>query len=246
MNRKQEEPYRVFSRVFDEVITKEKYDRWESFVRRTCAYLDIPLRDIADIACGTGNNILRYTGEVYGLLYGVDISDSMLEKARAKDQEGRVQWIRANMNSYRLPERVNVAFCFDFSTNYLLDEEAFSRFLSAAYRNINPGGILLFDFKPGLAFKEKEKIVDTERFKYRSRCSFLPRGFVQMDMHIDLKESGESFSETHVERGYSINEIKSLTQQSPFELVGFYAESLNRPADNNTDLVDVVLRKPLP
>ncbi|OBJ50616.1 class I SAM-dependent methyltransferase [Mycobacterium sp. 1423905.2] len=94
-------------------------------------------RRIADIACGTGVLTTRLERELHpDEIYGVDMSDGMLEKARAKSN--RVQWLRAPAE--RLPFD-------DGSLDAVVTTSAFHFFdqpaaLREFHRVLAPGGLV--------------------------------------------------------------------------------------------------------
>ena len=87
------------------IATREGYDQWSEFydeddnplvrldakeVRSRLAHVDG--YRILDVGCGTGRHALELARRG-AQVSGVDFSMGMLEKARSKDPEGRVNWV---------------------------------------------------------------------------------------------------------------------------------------------------------
>ncbi|MFN3317474.1 MAG: class I SAM-dependent methyltransferase [Allorhizobium sp.] len=72
----------------------EDGDFYENFTKTPCRVLDI--------GCGTGSVTLRLANRGHTVT-GVDPADGMLQVARMKDEQGRVEWVRHPLTSLRFP-----------------------------------------------------------------------------------------------------------------------------------------------
>jgi ubiquinone/menaquinone biosynthesis C-methylase UbiE len=99
---------------------------------------------VLEIGCGTGKNLglLRAAVGPLGQVYGVDISDGMLQVAEhTRKQSGwsNVTLVRADVADYRLPERVQgVLFSLSYNT---MPHHA--QVLRQAWDQLAPGGSLV-------------------------------------------------------------------------------------------------------
>jgi len=94
-------------------------------------------RKILDLGCGTGSYASRL-GEIFDtIIYGVDSSDAMLQKANEKKN---VRAIKCDCNeSLDLPvDHFNSAYCINF-IHYIQD---LNRFLSSIYKSLQKGGTI--------------------------------------------------------------------------------------------------------
>lgn len=71
----------------------------------------LPGEVCVDLGCGRGNDVIRMAQEVgdQGLVYGLDISDGMIEKARknaAKLDITNVQFVKSELESLKLPSQI--------------------------------------------------------------------------------------------------------------------------------------------
>ncbi|MDP1995381.1 MAG: methyltransferase domain-containing protein [Ignavibacteria bacterium] len=71
----------------------------------------LPGEVCVDLGCGRGNDVIRMAQEVgdQGLVYGLDISDGMIEKAKknaAKLEITNAQFIKSELESLKLPSNI--------------------------------------------------------------------------------------------------------------------------------------------
>ena len=86
----------------------------------------------------------------------------------------------------------------------------------------NPGGLFLFDFNT--VYKYETVIGDSTIAENRDDCSFIwenyydgESGLNEYDLTIFLREEGElfrRFTETHVQRGYTLDAIRRLAEEA--------------------------------
>lgn len=99
---------------------------------------------VLEVGCGTGRNLpflVRAVGS-NGRVYGVDISDGMLARARAlcdKREWKNVTLVRADAAEYELPEPVDGAI---FSLSYATMRDR-RQVLRHAWKQLKPGGRLV-------------------------------------------------------------------------------------------------------
>ena len=112
---------------------------------RAVKRLDLKPGDrVLEIGCGTGRNLAHLSRAVGldGCVYGIDISEGMLAKARAsceKNALANVSLIRSDATEYELPEAVDGAM---FSLSYCTMRHR-KQALRYAWQQLKPGGRLL-------------------------------------------------------------------------------------------------------
>lgn len=95
-----------------------------------------------DLGCGRGNDVIRMAQEVgeQGLVYGLDISDGMIEKAKknaAKLDVTNVQFIKSELESLKLPTKIADLVISNCTINHASDKKAV---WSEIYRILKKGG----------------------------------------------------------------------------------------------------------
>ncbi len=102
----------------------------------------IPGEICVDLGCGRGNDVIRMAQEVgeKGLVYGLDISDGMIEKAKknaAKLEVTNVQFIKSELESLKLPSNIADLVISNCTINHATDKTAV---WNEIYRILKKGG----------------------------------------------------------------------------------------------------------
>ncbi len=103
-------------------------------------------RQICDLACGTGDAVVRLAQLGYDVI-GVDMSAAMLKEARALGASARVQvqWVQADARSFQLEEEIDALTCMGNALNHLLAADDLRSTLRCVYRCLRPHGLFIFD-----------------------------------------------------------------------------------------------------
>lgn len=112
------------------------------------------VRSACDLACGTGTTAVEFARR--GIrTYAVDLAPGMCAAAREKSRAAElpVRVIRADMRSFRLPERVDLITCEFDAVNHVGDRADLAKVAQAAARSLSPGGHFFFDVNNAAGFK---------------------------------------------------------------------------------------------
>ena len=95
-----------------------------------------------DLGSGRGTDVLRMASEVgdEGFVYGIDISEGMIEKARknaAKFEVTNVEFIKSELESIQLPNKKADLVVSNCTINHATDKQAV---WNEIYRILKPGG----------------------------------------------------------------------------------------------------------
>jgi len=114
--------------------------------------------------------------------------------------------------------------------------------LNRVYESLNEKGIFIFDCKPTNSFKNKERYLEEKDFTFEWVCNTKNAPFVIIDINTTFKD-GTKFNERHIERGYSVDELKQIIQSTKFELLEIYDTCELKEPNNESDLIQFVLKK---
>ena len=124
------------------------------FRRRECDFLEGcfakhavgPVRRVLDIACGTGQHLIRLAERGYEMT-GLDLSAESLAyvKDRAAAKGLQATLVRADMADFRLEPPFDAAICMQDSQGHLLTNEALLSHFKAVANAVRPGGLYIFD-----------------------------------------------------------------------------------------------------
>ncbi|MBR1700883.1 MAG: class I SAM-dependent methyltransferase [Lachnospiraceae bacterium] len=203
---------------------------------------------VLDLGCGTGTLTELLYGKGYDMV-GVDNAPAMLDIAMKKRQESgsEILYLLQDMRELELYSTVGTVISVCDSLNYILDEEEVLEVFRLVNNYLYPGGLFLFDFNTD--YKYREVIGDTTIAENREDCSFIWENFYDEDSCLneydvtifvrdqdsgaDAERKTESelfrrFTETHVQRGYTVEQMKDLVERAGLEILkALDAESLS-------------------
>jgi len=105
-----------------------------------------PVRRVLDVACGTGQHLIRLARRGYQMT-GLDLSAESLAyvEARALKQGLTIELIQADMTDFSLSHEFDAVTCLQDSQGHLLTSEAILSHFAAVARAVRPGGLYIFD-----------------------------------------------------------------------------------------------------
>jgi 2-polyprenyl-3-methyl-5-hydroxy-6-metoxy-1,4-benzoquinol methylase len=188
---------------------------------------------ILDVACGEGTFAIAMTKAGFKVT-GIDQSPKMLEIARKKARaEGVIiTFHEMDMRQLELKTTFDLVTCWFDSLNYLLAIDDLTSTFNGVAQHLNPGGYFIFDMNTifwltTLAHRytvtlehETEDIFQVHRHSYDEEtriATFEITGFI--------KDNGcwkRQFDETHHERGYNIDEIRSCLNKAGLSEIACY------------------------
>jgi SAM-dependent methyltransferase len=105
-----------------------------------------PVREVVDIACGTGPHLLRLAARGYRMS-GLDLSPTNIEflRERVAAKGLTASLVVGDMTDFRLRRPVDAAVCMQDSQGHLLTNEQLVAHLQAVARALRRGGVYVFD-----------------------------------------------------------------------------------------------------
>lgn len=246
------EAYTDFARVYDELMDEMPYMEW-------CRWIVDRLREngirdglVLDLGCGTGNMTeLLYTAG-YDMI-GVDASADMLEQAARKKEEANIDvlYLLQEMEAFELYGTVRAVVCCCDCINYLTEPEALLRCFKLVNNYLDPGGLFLFDFNT--VHKYRDEIGDTVIAENREDCSFIWENTYdedsrmnEYDLTLFLREADGRYgkhTETHIQRGYELTEIKELLERAGLRFEGAFDDYTEKEPDEKSGRIVVCARE---
>jgi SAM-dependent methyltransferase len=122
--------------------------------KRECDFIEevferhskVRVKRIVDLACGTGQHLLRLARRGYSVT-GLDLSKASLDYIadRASSLGVSVRLRRANIGRFHLPLRQDAAICMTDSQGHLLTNDAILSHFKSVGKVLKPGGLYVFD-----------------------------------------------------------------------------------------------------
>ncbi len=207
---------------------------------------------VVDLGCGTGTLSELLWQEGFDVI-GIDNSDAMLEKAMEKREESGsdILYLLQDMRELSLYSTVGTVVSACDSVNYVLDDEELLTVFSLVNNYLYPGGLFIFDFNTD--YKYREVIGDATIAENRDDCSFIWENYYdpderinEYDLTIFLRKEGDLFertTETHLQRGYTPAEIRTLLEQAGLEVILMNDADTDRDISETSERVYVVARE---
>ena len=237
------EVYTDFADVYDIFMDDTPYQEWADFLVKLIKKYGIskPVRDkeqgildsernlVLDLGCGTGTLTELLYQKGYDMI-GVDLSQEMLNIALEKKEKSgsEILYLCQDMRELDLFSTVGTVISVCDSVNYLLENDEVEETFGLVNNYLYPGGIFLFDFNT--VYKYEQVIGDTTIAENRDDCSFIWENYYheedrvnEYDLTIFVKEKKEElfrrFTETHFQRGYTLEEMKGFVERAGMEFV---------------------------
>ncbi|MEL7185915.1 MAG: class I SAM-dependent methyltransferase [Pseudomonadota bacterium] len=109
-------------------------------------------KSLLEVACGTGA-VLGQLAADYEIAAGLDISESMLQIARAKNPG--IEFHQADMTRFRLDKVFDVAICPYDSINHLTRFSDWVKTFKSIRRHLRSRGLFVFDVNTEYGLREK-------------------------------------------------------------------------------------------
>ena len=233
---KQMEAYTGFAQVYDTFMDNVPYDEWGAYLVSLLKKYGVKDGLVLDMGCGTGA-MTRYL-DAHGYdMTGIDLSEEMLTIAKEKSSPD-ILYLLQDMREFELYGTMRAAVSVCDSMNYILEEEDLLQVFSLVNNYLDPGGIFVFDLNT--VYKYQEILGEQTIAEDREECSFIWDNFYdeeeminEYDLTIFVQEDGELFRrycETHYQRAYSLETVKTLIEKAGMEVLAIYdAFTYNKP-----------------
>lgn len=207
---------------------------------------------VLDLGCGTGTITELLYEKGYDMI-GVDSSEEMLQIAMDKkfETQSDILYLCQDMRELDLYSTVGTVVSVCDSLNYLLMDEDVIETFRLVNNYLFPGGIFIFDFNT--IYKYEEVIGDTTIAENREDCSFIWENFYSCEDHINeydvtVFERQEDdlyrkFTETHYQRGYSLNEMKAFLEKAGLTFVTAMDEKTHEAPTETSERIYVIARE---
>lgn len=217
-----------YSAAYDALYEEKDYEQECDLVERLLGeYGRGPSRTILDLGCGTGNHALPLVRRGHEVV-GVDRSEAMLERARAKGTEA--EFVLGDVRDLRLGREFDAVLLLFAVLGYQHANDDVLATLRTAWAHLRAGGLLLCDvwYGPAVLHERpgpRERIVERGRERLvRSSDSTLDvrRQLCAVDFRVRRFEDDqlvEEVEERHEMRFFFPLELELLLADAGLELL---------------------------
>ncbi len=242
--------YKEFAHIYDELINSDiDYKTWASKILCICKEYGIDRSNYLDLACGTGNLTIEIAGE-FKHIWAVDLSSDMLSEAEKKlrDASIKAKFVCQDICELNLNTSFNLITCCLDSSNYILEEENFEKYLLGVYDLLKDGGLFIFDIN---SYYKLTNVLGNNIYNYDSDDvvyiweNYLENDIVDMNLTFFAKEGQvyRRFDEHHSERAYKDEYVESILKEIGFEIIKKMDNYEDKVVSESTERICYVLKK---
>lgn len=248
------EPYSVLAAGYDQVMDHVDYDAWAAYVHALLRRYGEGVTRVVELGGGTGSLAVRLQpmGNYEYVL--TDGAPAMLNQARAKIDEvgASIRCVRAHFTTVTpqelgLDDRADAVVLVYDGLNYLLDPSDVAVLLAQVHGLLRPGGLAVVDQSTPANAQTPDARFDDEGaadgFAYVRETQYDPETR-RHETAFTLTVDGRTVTERHVQRAYTMDEMRTLIQNSPLTVAGAYEGVTTEPARDDSPRVHWVLRRP--
>ena len=183
-------------------------------------------------------------------MIGVDMSEDMLAIASMENPQ-QILYLCQDMRELELYGTVAAVVSVCDSMNYLLEEDDLLEVFQRVNEYLEPGGVFLFDLNT--IYKYETLLGETTICENRPEGSFIWENYYdaeeqinEYDLTLFIQEKENlyrKFEETHYQRGYSMEKIRTLLEEAGMEFVTAYDACTKNPPRENSERIYIVARE---
>jgi ubiquinone/menaquinone biosynthesis C-methylase UbiE len=229
------------------------YIAWIEYLEQIMAIENASVKNILELACGTGNITLPLAIKGYDIV-GMDISEEMLNVAVKKSKEIGVDIVYLEQDIRNLEFEVDgldcVLCCCD-GFNYILKDKHLKNIFTKVYYQMKEEGIFIFDISS--YYKLTKILGDNTYGEEKENITYMWQNFfnyenntLDMDLVFFVKDENgkyDKFNEYHTQRAYKENEIANILREVGFSKIKTYGDfSFEKPKED-TERITFVCKK---
>lgn len=227
--------------VYDNLMSVVPYAWWVDYVLDLWDEYHFEPRRVLDLACGTGNVLLELKRRGF-VVEGADYSAAMLRVAGRKVPSGTPLWCQ-DFRTLEIPSPpFDAVVCLFDSLNYLLRLSDLQKAFRGVYRHLVPGGVFVFDMNAIRALDtgmfDQKGIGKDASLKYEWHSAWEPATrlcTIQMEFRATTPSGIRVFHETHVQKGYTYEEVTTSLRDAGFEVLALKEAFTMNPPSPKTD-----------
>jgi len=202
------ENFGIYSRYYDLLYVDKDYASESAYIlSRISAHSRVPATSLLDLGCGTGIHALMLNAEAGLNVCGFDLSENMLERARAHAAsravtEDRVAFHKGNACNFRIDRKFDVVSSLFHVVSYQTTEQRLNALFETASTHLQEDALFIFDFWYGPAVLSQGPTVRTQsatglttefRETHEMRYLFLPEVDLLLGAHGFVRERAEEW-----------------------------------------------------
>ncbi|MEO0857394.1 MAG: class I SAM-dependent methyltransferase [Bacteroidota bacterium] len=248
----QTDPYSALAAGYDVVMAHVDYDDWAAYVEDLIQAHAPHAEAVLELGCGTGS--LAFALQPYGLyrFLATDGASAMVRVAQAKRPLHPEAHVRFRVADFAALDPIALGAPFDVvlllydGLNYLLDEADVARLFADVARLLADDGVFVVDQStPANSLNNADYFHDegeADEFAYVRTSAYDAEARLHTNA-FRLTVQGEVYEESHVQRAFTLAEMRALISASPLREVAAYDGFSVDPAAGETERIHWVLKR---
>lgn len=246
------EAYTGFAAVYDTFMDNIPYGEWCGYLKKLLRRYGTGEGIVLDLGCGTGSLTELLASEGYDMI-GIDNSEEMLQIAMEKriDSGKDILYLCQDMREFELYGTVAAVISVCDCMNYILDPEDLTRVFRLVNNYLDPGGVFIFDLNT--VYKYREIMGDSVIAEEREDCCFIWDNQYEEEERINIYDLSlfvrekedlyRRYHETHYQRAYSLDEVKTAIAKAGMEFVAVYDAFTEQEPKADSERIYVIARE---
>lgn len=245
--------YHGLASSYDGLMVDGSYRKRADWLEKLFQKSRIPVRDVLDLACGTGTIACLLAERGYQVI-ATDASEEMLTQAAMKAavlEENAPLFLLQSMPRLRLTEPVDAVVSTLDSLNYLTREKDIRETFCRVYRWLKPGGQFIFDVNTPYKLRrmDGQMYMDETEDTYCVWRTFFSERTQCCTYQVDLFQLNEDDSwerefEEHKERAWTEEQLRTYLEAAGFENIIIRGDMSLRPPKADEDRWIVTALRP--
>lgn len=232
--------YESLAYFYDTFMEDIPYEKWAVLLKQHFEEHGIEEGIVLDLGCGTGVLTRRMSSQ-YDMI-GVDNSPDMLQVANENSEQSGILYLCQDMRELDLYGTISAAYSMCDSLNYITKTEDLVRVMDRVSLFMEEGGIFVFDMRSvsfyrdeldGAVFYEQYEDADIVWENEYDPDERLHEYFLTI---YEKQQDGSYIrqTESHVQRAYSIDEVKEALSETGFTLINVMDEETGEEASEKS------------
>lgn len=245
--------FKLYSQYYDLLYKDKDYHAEANYVLSLIKQYKPQTKTVLELGCGTGNHAAILCNHALKVI-GLERSAEMVALAQQKNIQN-FQPIVADIVSFTLAEKVDVAISLFHVISYLTNNQQLIQCFQTVHQHLNTAGIFMFDVCYSPAVYTQKPVVRVKKLsnseinitRIAEPQIHYQQNVVDVNYQVMIEEKATqkitTIYETHPMRHFSIPEIALLAEHTGFELIHTEEFLSSQTPSENTWGVCFILRK---
>jgi len=237
--------YTEVAEVYDEILKHVDYQRWYLYISSLMIkHIDNP-RTVLELGCGTGKFGAKFSRDDFKIV-GMDISVNMLMVAKLRAFKN-FSIVCSDMRNFVFKEKFDFIFSVHDSLNYMTTPEDFKKVIRSVKNVMHSKSVFFFDVTTPYNIK---KNFNKKAMQYLIRGNpvewinqYDKKNKMVYSKLRFLKSDGTSMEENHLQKLYTIKEIKKMLDEEEMEILEILRDYEYKKPNNRTVMINFITRK---